>query len=115
MSANLLRRPYRRLLAVHPSDWRAANETVVLDTLLEAAGPTRRWPSPRETLALLVGGVRVRIGRLARGGAVSLVGVAAGARGAGDRVRMGAGGVGGGRDGVAGGVGRRAGLGGGDR
>jgi uncharacterized membrane protein YhaH (DUF805 family) len=63
VSAAVLRRRYRRLLAVYPSDWRAANEAVVLDTLLEAAGPTRRWPPPREALALLLGGVRVWIGR----------------------------------------------------
>jgi hypothetical protein len=63
MSASVLRRRYQRLLAVYPSDWRAANETVVLDTLLEAAGPTRRWPSLRETLALLVGGARAWIRR----------------------------------------------------
>jgi hypothetical protein len=56
--SGVLRRRYRRLLAVYPSEWRAANQTVVLDTLLEAAGPTRRWPTPRETLALLAGGVR---------------------------------------------------------
>jgi hypothetical protein len=61
MSVTVLRRRYQRLLAVYPSDWRAANETVVLDTLLEAAGPTRRWPSLRETLALLAGGVRAWI------------------------------------------------------
>jgi hypothetical protein len=59
----VLRRRYRRLLAVYPGDWRAANEAVVLDTLLEAAGPGRRWPSPRETLALLAGGVRAWVGR----------------------------------------------------
>jgi hypothetical protein len=53
----VLRRRYQRLLAGYPSEWRAANQTVVLDTLLEAAGPTRRWPPLRETLALLAGGV----------------------------------------------------------
>jgi hypothetical protein len=58
MSASVLRRRYQRLLAVCPGDWRAANETVVLDTLLEAAGPSRRWPSAREALALLIGGGR---------------------------------------------------------
>lgn len=63
MSANLLRRRYQRLLAVYPRDWRAANGTVVLDTLLEAAGPSRRWPSLRETFALLVGGARAWIRR----------------------------------------------------
>jgi hypothetical protein len=61
--SSVLRRRYQRLLAVYPSDWRVANETVVLDTLLEAAGPARRWPSPRETLALLVGGARAWIGQ----------------------------------------------------
>jgi len=60
MSAAVLRHRYERLLAAYPSDWRAANGAVVLDTLLEAAGPDRRRPSPRETLALLVGGVRAR-------------------------------------------------------
>ncbi|GIH28255.1 hypothetical protein Aph01nite_65650 [Acrocarpospora phusangensis] len=64
MTATILRRRYRRLLGVYPSEWRAANETVVLDTLLEAAGPDRHWPSARETLALLVGGGRARIARL---------------------------------------------------
>jgi hypothetical protein len=64
MSAPVLRRRYQRLLAVYPSDWRAANQTVVLDTLLEAAGPDRRWPPVRETLALLAGAVRVWVGRL---------------------------------------------------
>jgi hypothetical protein len=63
MSASVLRRRYRRLLAVYPSDWRAANEPVVPDTLLEAAGPTRRWPSPREALALLAGGARAWLRR----------------------------------------------------
>jgi hypothetical protein len=63
MSAPVLHRRYQRLLAVYPSDWRAANETVVLDTLLEAAGPSRRWPTPRETLALLVGGARAWLRR----------------------------------------------------
>jgi uncharacterized membrane protein YhaH (DUF805 family) len=61
--SGVLRRRYQRLLAVYPSEWRAANQTVVLDTLLEAAGPTRRWPSPRETLALLAGGVGAWIRR----------------------------------------------------
>jgi len=63
MSATVLRHRYQRLLALYPSEWRAANQTVVLDTLLEAAGPDQRWPSRHETLALLVGGVRVWIGR----------------------------------------------------
>jgi hypothetical protein len=63
MSATVLRRRYQRLLAVYPSEWRAANETVVLDTLLEAAGPGRRWPSLRETPALLVGAVGAWIRR----------------------------------------------------
>lgn len=67
MSAAVLRHRYQRLLAAYPSDWRAANGAVVLDTLLEAAGPTRRWPSPREAVALLVGGVRARAQQAAAG------------------------------------------------
>lgn len=61
--SSILRHRYERLLAAYPPDWRADHGTVVLGTLLDAARDGQRWPSPREALALLVGGVRTRARR----------------------------------------------------
>jgi hypothetical protein len=55
-----LRRRYQRLLFAYPTDYRAAHGEEILGTLLEAARPTQRWPSWRESTSLLLGGLRLR-------------------------------------------------------
>ena len=50
-----LRRRYQRLLFAYPTDYRAAHGEEILGTLLEAARPTQRWPSWRESTSLLLG------------------------------------------------------------
>jgi hypothetical protein len=55
-----LRRRYQRLLFTYPTDYRAAHGEEILGTLLEAARPTQRWPSWRESTSLLLGGLRLR-------------------------------------------------------
>ncbi|HEV2922053.1 MAG TPA: hypothetical protein VG673_22865 [Actinomycetota bacterium] len=55
-----LRRRYQRLLFTYSTDYRAAHGEEILGTLLEAARPTQRWPSWRESTSLLLGGLRLR-------------------------------------------------------
>jgi len=55
-----LRRRYQRLLFTYPTNYRAAHGEEILSTLLEAARPTQRWPSLRESTSLLLGGLRLR-------------------------------------------------------
>ena len=57
-----LRRRYQRLLFAYPTDYRAAHGEEILGTLLEAARPTQRWPSWRESTSLLLG-LRLRARR----------------------------------------------------
>lgn len=55
-----LRRRYQRLLLTYPLAYRAAHGDEIISTLLEAAGPTQRFPSWREAVSLLLGGLRTR-------------------------------------------------------
>jgi hypothetical protein len=55
-----LERRYRWLLRVYPASYRAARGDEMLATSLEEAGPSRAWPTWRETWALVLGGLRVR-------------------------------------------------------
>jgi hypothetical protein len=61
-----LRRRYERLLFTYPTDYRAAHGEEILSTLLEAARPTQRWPSWRESTSLLLGGLRLRARQAAK-------------------------------------------------
>jgi hypothetical protein len=60
-----LRRRYQRLLFTYPTDYRAAHGDEILSTLLEAARPTQRFPSWRESTSLLLGGLRLRARQVA--------------------------------------------------
>jgi hypothetical protein len=55
-----LERRCRRLLYAYPAWYRRGRGEEMLDTLLEASPPGRRWPSFRDTRALVIGGLRVR-------------------------------------------------------
>lgn len=48
------------LLRAYPSWYRRDRAGEVLDTLLEASPPGRRWPSFRDARSLIIGGLRVR-------------------------------------------------------
>jgi hypothetical protein len=61
-----LRRRYERLLFTYPTDYRAAHGDEIVSTLLEAARPTQRWPSWRESTSLLLGGLRMRARQAAK-------------------------------------------------
>jgi hypothetical protein len=53
---------YQRLLRAYPGWYREQRGGEMLGTLMEAA-PARRWPSVRDTRALVLGGLRVRAGQ----------------------------------------------------
>ena len=55
-----LERRCRWLLRAYPGWYRAQRGEEMLTTLLEASPPGAQWPSPRDTRALIVGGLRVR-------------------------------------------------------
>jgi hypothetical protein len=55
-----LERRYRWLLRAYPGWYRCERAGEMLGTLLEASPPGRRWPSFRDTRALVIGGLRVR-------------------------------------------------------
>jgi hypothetical protein len=55
-----LERRCRWLLLAYPAWYRRRRGEEMLDTLLEASPPGRRWPSVRDTRALVIGGLRVR-------------------------------------------------------
>jgi hypothetical protein len=61
-----LRHRYQRLLFTYPTDYRAAHGDEILSTLLEAARPTQRFPSWRESTSLLLGGLRLRARQAAK-------------------------------------------------
>jgi hypothetical protein len=65
MRGRLWRR-YQRLLFTYPSGYRAAHGEEILSTLLEAAAPTQRFPSWRESTSLLLGGLRMRARQAAK-------------------------------------------------
>ncbi|MEV4640809.1 hypothetical protein AB0J80_26060 [Actinoplanes sp. NPDC049548] len=62
MTAPALERRYARLLRLYPADYRRARGAEVLETLMESADGT----SPREVVALVLGALRVRAGRVHR-------------------------------------------------
>jgi hypothetical protein len=55
-----LERRCRWLLRAYPAWYRRGRGEEMLHTLLEASPPGRRWPSFRDTRALVIGGLRVR-------------------------------------------------------
>jgi hypothetical protein len=55
-----LERRCRLLLRVYPAWYRRKRADEMLETLLEASQPGQRWPSARDTRALVLGGLRVR-------------------------------------------------------
>jgi hypothetical protein len=55
-----LERRYGWLLRAYPAWYRRERAGEMLDTLLAASPPGRRWPSSRDTRALVTGGLRVR-------------------------------------------------------
>ena len=57
-----LERRYQRLLRTYPAAYRRRRGDELLATLLEAAAPGQRYPTLRETLGLLGGGLSVRAG-----------------------------------------------------
>jgi hypothetical protein len=57
-----LERRYRRLLRAYPAAYRRRRGDELLATLLEAAAPGQRYPTLRETLGLLGGGLSARAG-----------------------------------------------------
>jgi hypothetical protein len=61
-----LRHRYERLLFTYPSGYRAAHGEEILSTLVEAAAPTQRFPSWRESTSLLLGGLRLRARQAAK-------------------------------------------------
>ena len=58
-----LERRYRRLLRAYPKQYRTERADEMVGTLLETAAPAQRWPSARETAALICGGIRARYAR----------------------------------------------------
>jgi hypothetical protein len=60
MSDRLAQR-YERLLEAYPESYRTGRGAEMLGTLLDAARPGQRWPSPREALALVRGGLWTRL------------------------------------------------------
>jgi hypothetical protein len=55
-----LERRCRLLLRAYPAWYRCKRSGEILDTLLEASPPGRRWPSFRDARALVMAGLRVR-------------------------------------------------------
>ncbi len=60
MSVTRLEQRCRWLLRAYPAWYRRERGEEVLDTLLEASPPGRKWPSFRDARALVTGGLRVR-------------------------------------------------------
>jgi hypothetical protein len=57
---NALEMRYRWLLRAYPAWYRQDRAEEMLDTLLEAAGAGRKWPSVRDVRTLILAGLRVR-------------------------------------------------------
>jgi hypothetical protein len=53
-----LEKRFRVLVGLYPPGWRNVHGEELLSTLLDAAPPGQRWPSPRETMGLIVGASR---------------------------------------------------------
>ncbi|GAA1514589.1 hypothetical protein GCM10009827_031640 [Dactylosporangium maewongense] len=58
----VLARRYEALLRAYPKAWRTGRGEEMLGTLLDAAEPGRRTPSPREAASILVQGTKERFG-----------------------------------------------------
>jgi hypothetical protein len=58
-----LERHCRWLLGAYPASYRAERGEEMLGTLLENAAPGMAWPTWREAMALVLGGLRVRAGQ----------------------------------------------------
>jgi hypothetical protein len=56
----------RWLLHAYPAWYRRQRGEEMLGTLMEASPAGRRWPSPRDIWAMLIGGLRVRAGQQQR-------------------------------------------------
>jgi hypothetical protein len=56
----VLERRCRRLLRAYPASYRADWEDELIATFLDLAGPGQSWPSWREALAFVAGGLRMR-------------------------------------------------------
>jgi hypothetical protein len=56
-----LEKRFRVLVGLYPQAWRNEHGEELLSTLLDAAPPGQRWPSPRETVGLIVGASRERL------------------------------------------------------
>jgi hypothetical protein len=57
---NALEHRYRHLLLAYPAGYRRERGDELIETLLSVESGTRRWPGPRQSLALLLGGLRAR-------------------------------------------------------
>ena len=55
-----LERHARLLLRTYPAEYRAERGREILDTLLEATPDGRGWPTPRDSVSLVTGGLRAR-------------------------------------------------------
>src|SRR5262249_43548534 len=62
---------YRRLLHCYPQPYRYERGDEILDTLVQLARPGQRYPTPREALGLILGGLRTRAGTNRRGTAAT--------------------------------------------
>ena len=59
-AASRLERRARNLLRAYPPAYRADRGEEIIGTLLEATPPGRSWPSARDTVSILCGGIRAR-------------------------------------------------------
>ncbi|MEV4642683.1 hypothetical protein AB0J80_35605 [Actinoplanes sp. NPDC049548] len=66
MNHDILERRYRALLRAYPADYRRERTDELLEILISEAPATRRWPEPRQAIALVRAGLRVRSGSAAR-------------------------------------------------
>lgn len=62
MSTDVLEKRYRTLLRAYPAEYRRDRGDELIDTLLGDEPETRRWPTVRQTAALLRGALRVHGG-----------------------------------------------------
>lgn len=59
MSSDVLEKRYRMLLRAYPADYRRERADELIDTLIGDEPTTRRWPTLRQTAALIRGALRV--------------------------------------------------------
>jgi hypothetical protein len=70
--SSILERRYRLLLSAYPDAYRDTHEDEILTTLLDAADPGQVYPTPREAIGLVTGGLRTRARLAAEGGPPAL-------------------------------------------